>query len=99
MCYSTRTIPLCAGYATHAENEIKEYLGWKFYSDAFGDDHYVVEGLWKVVAKIGIDWLETHNNSDGCPDYYTNIVYEELFKGQCYDWSELKQIWRQLKRL
>lgn len=93
--YSIKIIPLCAGSAEHMEIEIKEYIGWDFYLNAFGVDYAEVQGLWKVVAKISIDWVEA-NSWEGYPDYGVDVGYEEIFKSKCYDWTEMKYTWLEL---
>ncbi len=92
--YSLKIIPLCAGDAVHMENEIKEFVGWDLYLNAFGVDYAEVKGLWKIVAKVSIAWLEV-NTWDGI-DYDVDIGYEEIFKGQCHDWTEVKYAWLEL---
>lgn len=93
--YSVKIIPLCAGYADHMEEDIKEYLGWDFYLNTFGVDYSEVRGLWKVVSRVSVSWIYT-NDWEGVPDCDVDIGQEDLFKGKCYDWSEMKHVWLDL---
>lgn len=94
--YSVKIIPLCAGSLFNVEDEIKEYISWtgNFFHDAFGDDYAEVKGLWKVVFKISVEYSTYYTYSG--PDDDVEINYEELFKGQCQEWSEMKYIWLDL---
>lgn len=93
--YSIKIIPLCAG-ELYAEEDIKEYIGWDFHADAFGDGYESVKGLWKVVCRVGIEY-RNYYDWEGCPDTDVQFTYTELFKGQCQDWVEMKYTWLELR--
>ena len=95
--YSIKIIPLFAGEMFNVEDEIKEYISWpgNFFYDAFGEEYEQIKGLWKVVFKVAIEY-ETYYTHDG-PDTDVQIIYEELFKGKCCDWTEMKYTWLELK--
>ena len=95
--YSIKIIPLCAGDLYNVEDDIREYLAWTgdFFLDAFGEDYENVKGLWKVVFKIGIDY-QIKYDWEGIPDDEIYFHYEELFKGKCQEWAEMKYTWLEL---
>lgn len=94
--YSIKIIPLFAGGMFNVDDDIKSYIDWTgdFFSDAFGDDFQEVRGLWKVVFKVGVEYL--HYDTPWGPEGDTEFYYEELFKGQCQEWTEMKYTWLEL---
>ncbi|MNN58650.1 hypothetical protein D3C81_1737070 [compost metagenome] len=96
--YSVKIIPLCAGDLFNVEDEIKEYISWTgdFFQDAFGEDYIQVNGLWKVVFKIYITYHELYDHYSGANEVDVEFGYEELFKGQCESWTEMKYTWLEL---
>ncbi|WP_391557174.1 hypothetical protein [Robertmurraya sp.] len=95
--YSIKIIPLCAGDLFNVEDDIREYVSWtgNFFYNSFGDSHSEVKGLWKVVFKIGVGYVDYYD-WEGCPDTDIDFFYTELFKGQCESWTEVKYTWLEL---
>ena len=96
--YHQTIIPVFAGEPLGVEDDLKqEYLsGWgNFFFDAFGEDHFDIKGLWKVVFSVDVSY-ENYYDFDG-PDCDVQFEYKEIFKGQCSSWNEVCFVWSGIK--
>lgn len=96
--YHINIVPVFAGEPLGTDDDLKQYFLYfgDFFYDAFGEDYLDAKGLWKVVCNVNLHY-ETHYTYDG-PDDCVEFEYEEIFRGQCSSWEEVRFVWSGLKK-
>jgi len=96
--YSKKLILLDSTEDYWVFDELTDYLSYSgdFWYDVFGEDFIETGGLFKVVCKIEISFVQSYD-WEGYPDSYTEVVHEIMFKGKCSCLGELKHQWLTLQ--
>lgn len=96
--YSKKMITTNTTEDHYIDDELSEYLSWTgdFWYDAFGDDYLEIGGLYKVVSKFSVEFINEYDY-EGFPETRTNVFNDIIFKSKCSCFGELKYHWLSFK--